>query len=384
MLRLVIYADYNATTPCLPAVIEAVRLQLAVAGNPSSRSHAAGRQAADVLAKARSQVAELLCSEPERIIFTSGATEACNLAIFGVAERLLGSRRRFVHIATEHPAVLEPHRRLREAGCDVVSVPVDTQGRVQLEALAQAVDGSTALVSAMAVNNETGVISDIPAIARLSHAQGALVLCDATQALGRLSLTSETWGPDFIACSAHKLYGPPGVGALWIRRGLSLEAQLLGGGQERGLRSGSHNLPGIVGFGVAASAAGRAAAQRHAHLTALTSELETTLRAAMPQLVIHGGQAVRVPGTSFISCPGLPRGWLAQLTDVAASGGSSCSSGTGKPSQVLLAMGVAHADAANAIRISLGVPSTSAEVMIIAQSLIDGARRLQGLAPATP
>jgi len=384
MLRLVIYADYNATTPCLPAVVEAVRQQLAVPGNPSSRSHAAGRQAAEVLATARGQVAELLCSEPERIIFTSGATEACNLAIFGVAQRLLGSRPRFVHIATEHPAVLEPHRRLREAGAEVISIPVDSQGRVQLEELARSVNAQTALVSAMAVNNETGVISDIAAITRLSHAHGALVLCDATQALGRLSLTSETWGPDFIACSAHKLYGPPGVGALWIRRGLSLEAQQLGGGQERGLRSGSHNLPGIVGFGVAASAAGRAAAQRHAHLSTLSGALEAELRTALPQAVIHGAEAARVPGTSFISYPGLPRGWLAQLTEIAASGGSSCSSATGKPSQVLLAMGVPAADAANAIRISLGVPSTAAEVAIIAQSLIDGARRLQGLAPAPP
>jgi cysteine desulfurase len=372
-----IYADYNATTPCLPEVVEAMRAALAEPGNPSSRHHAPGRRAAAALDQARGSVAALIGAEPEQIVFTSGATEACNLAILGVAERLLAQRRRFVFSATEHPAVLEPHRRLRAAKAEVVKVGVDHQGRLDLGALEFAIDESTALVSVMLVNNETGVIHDVADASDAAHAVGALLLCDATQAAGRLPIDVTTLKADFVALSAHKLYGPQGVGALWIRRGLSLEPQILGGGQERGIRSGTHNLPGIVGFGVAAELARRDLAARRAHLGTLTSRLEAALKSALPGLVIQGAATLRAAGTSFVTLPGLPRGWLAQLAEVAASSGSSCASGTGEPSHVLQEMGMSDADAANSVRISLGVPTTAADVDAIAAALIAGAKRLR-------
>jgi cysteine desulfurase len=383
----VIYADYNSTTPCLPEVVQAVAEQLARPGNPAHRLHPSARQAQDALEHARDQLAQFLGADAERIVFTSGATESCNLAIFGVASRLLGTRPRFVYGATEHPAVVEPHRRLRVAGAEVMEIPVDAQGRLDLEALRALVTPRCALVSVMAANNETGVISDIPAISAICHAQGALMLCDATAAVGRIPLRCEPGGrdgtvpcgADFLACSGHKLYAPAGVGALWIRRGLSIEPLIAGGGQERGLRGGTPNLPGIVGFGVAAHAAAAQRSARSEHLLALTRQLEDAVTRALPEVVVQGQGAPRAPGTSFFTCPDLPRGWLAQLRAVAASGGSSCSSGTGKASTVLLAMGVTAADAANSIRISWGVPSTTAEVDAVAADLIAGVRHLRGL-----
>jgi cysteine desulfurase len=372
-----IYADYNATAPCLPEVVEAVRATLAAQANPSSRHHAPGRAAAAALDLARSRVAALLGAEPDQVLFTSGATEACNLAILGVAERLLASRPRFTLGATEHPAVIEPHQRLRAAGAEVIELPVDRDGRLRPDALAP-IDQRTALVSLMLVNNETGVIQDVAAAARVAHERGSLLLCDATQALGKLPVAVAALGADLVACSAHKLYGPQGAGALWVRRGLSLEPRVYGGGQERGMRSGTHNLPGLVGFGVAAEHAVRELEARAARLAALTRRLELALRAGLPGVVIQGAGAPRAPGTTFLTVPGLPRGLLAQLTAVAASGGSSCASGTGKASHVLRAMGVPEADAGNSVRISLGQPTTEDEVDAIAADLIAGARRLRG------
>ncbi len=371
-----IYADYNATTPCLAAVVDAVAEALREPANPSATLHAAGRAAAERLEHARNQVGGLLGLAPERVVFTSGATEACNLAIRGVAERLLRARPRFVLGATEHPAVTEPHRRLAEAGAEIVTVGVDGDGRLDLAALERAIDDRTALVSVMAANNETGVISPVPRAAELAHARGALLLCDATQAVGRLGGARPWSAADFVACSAHKLYGPPGVGALWMRPGLAIEPQLSGGGQERGMRSGTHNLPGIIGFGIAAEAALNEQDARAAHLEGLSARLETAARAALRSLVIQGGRAERIGGTSFLTCPGLARGWIAQLAGVAVSGGSSCSSGTGKASAVLLAMGASAADAANSVRVSFGVPSSAEQADGVAAALIAGARGL--------
>ncbi|MBA2482622.1 MAG: cysteine desulfurase [Planctomycetes bacterium] len=372
-----IYADYNATTPCLPEVVAVVSAWLARPGNPSARNHLPGREALGALDAARAEVAALIGARPEEIIFTSGATEACNLAILGVAERLLTSKPGFVALASEHHAVLAPHQRLGAAAAEVRLVPIDSQGLAVLEALDAAVDTRTALVSSMLVNNETGVIQDVPTIARLAHARGALVLCDATQATARMRVDVAALGADFVALSAHKAYGPPGVGALWVRRGLAIEPQIHGGGQERGLRSGTHNLPGIIGFGVAARIARSAMDARIAHLTVLTARLEAGIRAQIPDVVVQGDRAPRAPGTSMFTIPGLPRGWLAQLSDVAASGGSSCASASGLPSHVLAAMGVAASDAGNSVRISLGAPSTAADVDAIIAALTAGAQRLR-------
>lgn len=376
MVPPVIYADYNSTTPCLPEAAEAAQRWMLAPANPSSRHHAPGRAAAEALESARAEVAALIGAAPEQVVFTSGATEACNLAILGVAERVLATRPRFVVGATEHPAVLEPHRRLRAAGAEMIAVAVDRDGTIDDGALAAAIDERTALVSVMRVNNETGVMHDLAAAASAAHAHGALLLCDATQACGRIPVDVATLGADLVALSAHKFYGPQGVGALWIRRGLSLEPRQLGGGQERGLRSGTHALPAIAGFGVAARVARERLTARGAHLSALSARLEAALRVALPDVVVQGAGAMRAPGTSFVTVPGLRRGWLAALRDIAASGGSSCASGTGQPSHVLRAMGVADGDAANSIRIALGEPSTPTEIDAIAAALVEAASRL--------
>lgn len=372
-----IYADHCATTPCLPAAATAVANALAASlGNPGARQHAAGRQAQALVDAARLQVAQLIHAEPSEVLFTAGATESCNLAIFGVMAPLFAIRPRICALAVEHPAVLAPLEHLRQLGAEVVLIPVLADGRVDLAAARAAITERTALVCAMLVNNETGVIHDVPAIAALAHAQGALLLCDVTQAPGRMAVDCHALGADLLALSAHKLYGPPGVGALWIRRGLVLAAHLHGGGQERGLRPGTLNVPGIAGFGVAAEIARVRATAREAHLRALSSQLEARLRDALPDLRING--AHRAPGISSLTLPGLRAGWLAQLAEVAASAGSACSSGTGEPSHVLTAMGISRDDARNSLRISLGEGTSGDDVERLAEMIIRGARRLAG------
>lgn len=363
-----IYADHNATTPPSPEVIAAMTACLQGGwGNPGSRQHAPGRRAQAAIDAARGAVAALLGARDDELTFTSGATEACNLAILGLGERLLATRPRVLVGATEHPAVSGPVRRLGEAGYAVATLPVDGQGRLDPDRLAAALDDRTGLLCLMLANHETGVLHDLAAASALAHRHGALVLCDATQAVGKLAVDVAALGVDALACTAHKCQGPPGAGALWLRRGLGCSPILHGGGQERGLRPGTPNLPGIVGFGVAATAARRDLPARQAHLTALTTALEDSLRTALPGLVIQGAGASRVPGTSMLTLPGRQPGWLASLGGVAASGGASCLGGGASPT--LLAMGCDRADAANSIRISLGVASTLDEVGAIVAAL---------------
>ena len=380
MTTAVIYADYCATTPCLPEAVAAVTDALqAPLGNPSARQHGPGRAAQARIAQARIQVADLLHVAAPEIIFTAGATEACNLAIFGVMASLLATRPRICALAVEHAAIRASLAHLRELGADIVWLPMLSDGSVDLAAARLMIDERTALVCAMLVNNETGVIHDVAAVAEIAHAHGALVLCDATQAPGRIAVDLPALGADLATISAHKLYGPPGVGALWLRRGLALAPLLHGGGHERGLRPGTPNTPGIAGFGVAADIARQRVVARNAHLMRLTGTLEARLRQALPHLVIHGTH--RAPGISSLTLPGLRQGWLAQMGDIAASAGSACASGTGDPSQVLTALGVSASDARNTIRISLGEPTTAAEVEHIADTLIRGAQRLNGASP---
>lgn len=370
-----IYADHNATTPPLPEVVESVRWALAEGwGNPSSRQHAWGRRAAAALEEARAAAAELIGARPEDLIFTSGATEALNLAILGLGERVLAARPRCLVGATEHPAVRAPMQRLAEAGAELVELPVDGRGALRPGCLEAALDARTGLVALMLANHETGVQHPVAALAPRVHAAGALLICDATQAVGRMPVSVRELGADALAFTAHKLYGPQGAGALWLRPGLGISAHIVGGGQEGGRRAGTPNLPGIVGFGVACRAAARELAARTAHLSALTARLEEGLRRALPSLVVHGADAPRIPGTTMVTLPGLAPGWLATLTDIAASGGAACSAG--EPSPTLLAMGLPRAEAANAIRISLGIGTTAAEVDAIIARLARGAAAL--------
>lgn len=363
-----IYADHNATTPPLPEVVAAMTTALAEGwGNPTARQHVYGRRAREGVEAARAQVATLLAASTEDVVFTSGATEALNLAILGLGERLLATRPRLITCAAEHPAVLAPLARLAEAGAELTVLPVDAQGRLDPDRLAGALDARTGLVCLMLANNETGVLHDVAAAARLAHAHGALLVCDAVQAAGKVPIDVAALDVDALAITGHKLYGPQGAGALWLRRGLGLSPLQHGGGQERGLRPGTHNLPGIVGLGVACAAAQRDLAGRQRHLARLTAQLEERLRALLPGMVVQGAGAPRIPGTSMLTVPGLARGWLAAVSGVAASGGSACAGGS--PSTTLLAMGVGEADAGNSIRLGLGIGTTPAEVEAIADAL---------------
>lgn len=372
-----IYADYNATTPCLPEVAELVRhLLVDDFGNPSQRSSLTGRKARAHLDTAREQVATALQAREDEIMFTSGATEACNTAILGVMQRLLTKRPRILVAATEHSAVLEPVAYCGQAGAEVITLSVDTHGVLSLDALKANINDQTALVCVMAVNNETGVTQDLPAIRAVCEHHGALFFCDMTQALGKLPIDLSSGLVDFAAFSAHKIYGPKGSGALFKRRGLSLPPLLRGGGQEEGLRSGTENMPGIAGFGLAAAIASKQLGHRRHHVQGLSEQLESSLRKGLPGLIIHGESAPRAPGTSMVSLSGLSSAWLPQLGDIVASSGSACASQQGKASHVLQAMGLDETTASRSLRISLGVPSTAEEVEIIAQRMIEGARRI--------
>ena len=373
-----IYADHAATTPCHPAVADLVReVLVADWGNPSSRQYRPGRTARGRIDHARAPGAAALGARDEEVVFTSGATESCNLAIIGVVQRLLATRPRVVVVATEHPAVREAGAACAAAGAELVTVGVDAAGRIDPVALDAAIDQRTALVCAMLVNNETGVVHDLATICQRAHRDGALVLCDATQAPGRIPVDVTALGCDLLACTAHKVYGPKGSGALWLRRGLAISPLLHGGGQERALRPGTENVAGIAGFGLALELATRSLERDAAHLTALRERLERGLGAELPDLVVYGAEAPRAPGTSFVGVPGMPRGWLAQLAGICVSPGSSCASGSREASPVLRAMGVPAEDAANAIRVSLGRETTADEVDEIVAIMARGARRLR-------
>lgn len=372
-----IYADYNATTPCLRDIAERMlEIQCVEFVNPGNRASLSGRTARGLIDTAREQVARAAGAHPDEIIFTSGATEAANTIIFGVMERLIANRPRILSSAIEHPAVCMPAEHCARAGADWVELPVDSQGRLDLDALREALTRPTALVCVMAANNETGVLQDIDGIVRLSHAAGALVFSDMTQMLGKLPFNVHTAGIDFACFSAHKCYGPKGVGAIYKRRGLALSPLLRGGGQEEGLRSGTENVAGIAGFGMAADKAAREVNSRKAHLQRLTNMLESQVTRHLPGVVIQSGDADRLPGTSMFSLPDIRGKWLAQLPGIIASSGSACASLQGKPSHVLRSMGVDPETAMRSVRISLGTPSTEADVREIASQLIAGGEKL--------
>ena len=374
-----IYADYNSTTPIHPEVLERMCSILERDfGNPSTRHTPLGRAARGHIDQARQQFAAALRTHEDEVTFTSGATEACNLALLGVMERRLRERPKLLVAATEHPAILEPARACVQAGAQLTELRVDVHGRIDSEAFAEAMDEKVALFCLMLVNNETGVIqSRYAEMAQAAHEAGALVLCDATQALGKMDINLSALDVDFATFSAHKIYGPKGTGALWKRRGLSISPRIRGGGQEAGIRSGTENVAGIAGFGLAVERAHGVLEAHQSFLTDHTRQLEAELAHEIDGLVIQGAAAERIPGTSMLTVPGLPKGWLSQLRNIAASSGSSCASGSGKTSHVLQAMGVKKSDAANSIRISLGQPTTKAEVKEIATRLIEGANRLR-------
>jgi len=380
-----VYLDYNATTPVDPQVLACMLPYFTERfGNPSSKGHRYGLEAEAAVEVAREQLAVLLGAEPENLIFTSGATEALNLAIKGVAQALAHRGRHVVTVQTEHAAVLEACRALARRGWEVTYLPVDAEGRLDMAALEAALRPDTVLLCVMWANNETGVLHPIPAIAQLARDRGVPLLVDATQAVGKIPV--QVTGIDLLACSAHKFYGPKGVGALYVRRRPELRLQPLldGGGQEQGLRSGTLNVPGIVGMGAAAVRAAEVMAEEMSRLQALRDRLEQGLQGALSGVRVNGAGAPRLPQTSSITFEGVRADrLLAAVRTLALSAGSACGSGRGKPSHVLRAMGRTDTEAQATIRISLGRFTTAADIDYALTELIAAVERLRRSPAAT-
>ena len=351
-----VYLDYNATTPVRPEAAAAVADALALTGNASS-VHRFGRLARRKLEDAREAVAALVGAPAERVVFTSGGTEANNLALTGA-----GRARRLVS-AGEHDSVLNAAAGV-ERGAE--RIPLRRDGVVDLDALEALLgeDPRPALVSVMLANNETGVIQPVARAAETAHCRGALVHCDAVQGAGKIPVDMAALGVDLLSLSAHKLGGPQGVGALIVAEGLELAPLMRGGGQERRHRAGTENLPGIAGFGAAAECA-LAGLERMAGLAELRDRLERRLRARAPEIKIYGAGAPRLPNTSCFGVPGLAaeiQVIALDLAGIAVSAGAACSSGKVAPSHVLGAMGASEAEAGSAIRVSLGWDSGAAGI----------------------
>ena len=361
-----IYLDHNATTPLLPAVIDRMTAVLKEEfGNPSSVHHF-GQQAKAAVDDARSEVAELIGADPSEVLFTSGGTEGDNIAIRGAAEALEGTgRRHLVASAIEHEAVLNTLKALARRGWQTTLLPVDQSGVASPAALQEALTDRTVLVSVMHANNEIGTIQPVAELARLAHERGALFHTDAVQSAGKIPVNVKALGVDLLSVSAHKFYGPKGVGALWIRRGLRVLPLLTGGRQERSRRAGTENVPGIVGMGVAATIAAGKMESEGSRLGAMRDRLEAGILRAVPGTAVNGSPDHRVPNTTNISFDRIEAESLLialDLEGVAVSTGSACSSGTLEPSHVLKAMGFNAHRTQNSIRFSLGARNTDAEI----------------------
>lgn len=368
-MKLPIYLDYHATTPCDPRVVAAMlpcfRERF---GNPSSRSHSFGREAEEMVEHARGQVAELLGADADEIVFTSCATEANNLALKGAAcaRREAGDGEHIVSARIEHKSVLEPLIVLEEEGFRVTWVDVDERGRVDPDDVAAAMAADTILVSLMLANNEIGTIEPLAEVAEIAHAAGAWVHTDAVQAVGKIPFTVDDLDVDLAAISGHKFYGPKGIGALYVRRRsrrMKLAPSLCGGGQERGLRSGTHNVPGIVGLGVAAEVAGEERVAESARLAVLRDRLQAGLEAEIEDLVVNGDIERRLPNNLSVSIPYVDgEALLLSLEDVAVSSGSACRSSAPGGSHVMKAIGRDDDLARSTIRFGLGRWTTEEEI----------------------
>ena len=371
-----VYLDNQATTPCDPRVLAAMLPWFSERfGNPNSTEHAIGRQAEAAVEQARAQVAALIGAEAREVVFTSGATECNNIAIKGAARHAAASgdpRRRVVTVATEHKCVLESVADLRAEGFDPVVLPVRPDGLLEPDVLAQALTVPTLLVSVMAVNNEIGVIQDLVVLAALARRAGALLHTDAAQGFGKIPLDVGALGIDLLSVSGHKVYGPKGVGALYVRRRprVRLAPLFSGGGQERGLRSGTLPVPLIIGLGEAARLALEGMDAEAARIAALRDRLLAGLTAALPGLVVNGSRSRRIPGNLNITFPDAGAAALmAAVPLLCVSTGSACSSAELEPSYVLRALGLPDEAAARTLRIGIGRFTSPAEIDFAAEAL---------------
>ena len=388
-----IYLDYNATTPVDPQVFEAMRPYFTeLFGNAASSNHSFGQAAQAAVVQARNQVAALLNVEQDErqgareIIWTSGATESNNLAIKGVAHAYRDKGRHLITQATEHKAVLDPFQRLESEGFEITWLPVNSAGRVSPEELSRKIRPDTLLVSIMYANNETGTIQPVREIGAICKERNVFFHTDATQAVGKIPVDIEADGIDLLSLSAHKLYGPKGCGALFVRRKgprVRLMPLFDGGGHERGYRSGTLNVPGIVGLGAACEIARERMPAESQRLSALRDRLESTIRSAVDRVVVNGDIAHRLPQVSNLSfAAAAGSSILNALDDVAVSSGSACTSASLQASHVLRAMGLEDELAYNSIRFSLGRFTTPDEIEYVAAKVIRIVRSLRGITGA--
>jgi len=383
-----IYLDFNATTPPFPEVVETVASVLAHDyGNPSS-VHAFGQRAKGLLDDARGAVAALIGADPSEVVFTSGGTEADNLALRGAADALdVTGRRHLITSGIEHEAVLTTVKALERRGWQVTLLSTDQSGVVSPEALREAITPKTSIVSVMLANNEVGTIQPVAELAAIARANGAIFHTDAVQATGKIPVSVKALGVDTLAIAGHKFGGPKGTGALWIRRGVRLVSTETGGRQERNRRAGTENVPALAGLGVAARIAQAKMAESAAALASLRDQLERDVLATVPGTFVNGDPARRVPNTTNISFDAIEAESLLialDLEGIAVSTGSACSSGSLEPSHVLKAMGLLGR-ARNSLRFSLGPSTTPAEIEALVRalpSLVTKLRRLGRTAAA--
>ncbi len=386
MLNLPIYLDNHSTTRVDPRALDAMLPYFTeYYGNAASRHHSFGWKAEEAATAARRQVAELIGADPREIVFTSGATESNNLALKGVAGMYHRKGNHLVTVTTEHKAVLDPCRRLEHEGFRVTFLPVDRYGQVTPEQVAEALTPETILVSVMAANNEVGTLQPIEAIGRLCKERGVLFHTDAAQAVGKVPLDVEALGIDLLSVSAHKIYGPKGVGALYVRRRgpmVRLEPLLDGGGHERGLRSGTLPVPLVVGLGKACELCGAEMNQEAERLRTLRQRLHERIAGNLEAVRLNGHPAERLPGNlnlSFAYVQG--EALMMAMRDVAVSSGSACTSASPEPSYVLKAMGLDDDLAHSSIRFGLGRFTTEEEVDYAADAVVNAVRRLRALSP---
>nr|BAL55274.1 NifS protein [uncultured Bacteroidetes bacterium] len=381
-----VYLDFNATTPLLPDALEAMLPYLREHFGNAASPHLYGKEAETAVENARKTLADLLGISPQELIFTSGATEALNLALQGLARAYASTPKKHLLIsATEHKAVLDPAAYLASQGWEVEIVPVTSAGLVEPSTLEKLLRPTTLAVAIMLANNETGVLQPIPDLAKIAHERGAFFLCDTTQAVGKLPVSFGQLGIDLAVLSAHKFYGPKGIGALYVRRRaprVLLHPLIFGGGHERGLRSGTLPVPLIVGMAAALSYSLNHLEEASARISTLSALLWKGIQKLYPSARLNGAEAQRLPNTLSVTFPGIKaRDILARAPLLAAATGSACTSAQPQPSHVLQAMGLSPADATSTLRFSLGIPTTEEDIQLALSYL---KKALEALQPSQP
>ena len=385
-VKLPIYMDNHATTPMDPRVLEEMLPYFTDKfGNAASRNHVFGWVAEEAVEQARERIAKLVGATTKEIIFTSGATESDNLAIKGVAEMYREKGNHIITAVTEHKAVLDTGKRLEKYGFRVTYMPVMKDGLIDLDDLKRAMDDKTILVTLMAANNEIGVLQPVAEIGKLCHERGVLFHTDATQAVGKIPIDVQKMNIDLMSISAHKMYGPKGVGALYVRRKnprVQVSPIIDGGGHERGMRSGTLNVPGIVGLGKACAICHQEMPQESCRLAGLRNRLKDKIMGSLDEVYVNGSMEHRLPNNLNISFAYVEgESLLMGINDIAVSSGSACTSATLEPSYVLKALGTGDDLAHSSIRFGIGRFNTEAEVDYVAARLIEVVRRLRELSP---